>query len=70
MKTHKIFFGYDWGMESWATMYADAIVESHEATVQEFADYIRGNKPFMLKHYFQIPYIKRMVKRLLLQKRG
>lgn len=70
LKIHKVFFGYDWGMEKWATMYSEAIFESHEATVQEFEDYIKGNKPFFVKHYVQIPYIKRMIKRLIIQKRG
>lgn len=70
LKTHKAFFVYDWGMEKWATMYADAIVEAHEDTVQEFYDYIKGNKPFLLKHYFQIPYIKKGIKRFVYQKRG
>lgn len=70
LKVHKAFFVYDWGMEKWATMYSEAIFESHEATVQAFSDYIKGNKPFILKHYFQIPYIKRMLKRLINQKRG
>lgn len=65
IKVHKTFFVYDWGMEKWATMYSEAIVESHEETVQEFYDYIKGNRPFLLKHYFQVPYIKRMVKRLI-----
>ena len=70
LKVHRAFFAYDWGLETWTTMYADAIVESHEDTVQEFADYIKGNKPFLLRHYFQIPYIKRMVKRLIMSGRA
>ena len=70
LKAHRVFFGYDWGMESWTTMYAEALVESHESTVQEFSDYIKGIKPFMLQHYFQIPYIKRMIKRWIMKLRG
>lgn len=70
IKTHRSFFVYDWGMEKWTTIYADALVESHEATVIEFSDYIRGDKPFMFVHYFQLPYIKRMIKRTLNSIRG
>lgn len=70
LKTHRAFFGYDWGMEKWTTMYVEAIFEAHEATVDEFEDYIKGNKPFLLKHYFKISYIKKMVKKLLCRRRG
>lgn len=65
IRIHRAFFVYDWGMEKWTTMYADAIFESHEATVEEFSDYIKGYKPFLFMHYFQIPYIKRMAKRII-----
>ncbi len=64
MKAHKSFFGYDWGMEKWNIIYADAMYEAHEDTVQEFSDYIKCIKPFTFKHYFQIPYIKKIIKRL------
>ena len=70
MKAHRSFFGYDWGMEKWTTIYAEALFESHEDTVLEFADYIRGIKPFMFKHYFQLSYVKHMIKRVLSKRRG
>lgn len=70
LKVHKAFFVYDWGFEKWATMYAEAIVESHDDTVEEFFDYIKGYKPFLVKHYFQLPYIKKFIKRLIIRKRG
>lgn len=70
LKVHRAFFAYDWGMESWTTMYAGAIVEAHDSTVQEFSDYIKGVKPFMLQHYFQIPYMKQMIKRIIMKLKG
>ena len=67
MKIHRKIYGYDWGLEGWASIYAEALVEAHEATVKEFYDYIKGIKPFLWKHYFQLPYIKRMIKALILK---
>jgi len=65
IKTHKAFFGYDWGMEEWATIYAKEICEAHKETVEDLNEYITRRKPFLLKHYLQLHYIKRIIKRLM-----
>ena len=65
LKLHNRFFGYDWGMERWSIIYAEALLESHEDTVHAFFDYIKGNKPFLFHHYFQISYIKKKIKHLV-----
>ncbi len=65
IKIHRAFFSYDWGMERWTTIYAEALCEAHRETVEDLKEYICGEKPFLIRHYFQISYIKRAIKRLL-----
>lgn len=65
LKVHREFFGYDWGMEKWTTIYAKALYEAHQETVEDLKEYICAEKPFLIRHYFQISYIKHAVKRIL-----
>ena len=65
MKVYKNTYGYGWGMEWWMLMYSDVIFEAYMDSKKILGEYLSMKKPFMLKHFFSINYIKQRLKQFL-----
>ncbi len=62
MKEYRRTYHYQWFMEDWSVKYTDYIREAYLDSLNYFGEYLDGTKPFMLSHYFQLNYIKQIVK--------
>lgn len=59
MKCYRKFYAYNWYMEHWMLNSYDYIREGYEAGFQYYGKFLIGKKPFLLKHYFDIQYLRR-----------
>ncbi|MBR6563225.1 MAG: glycosyltransferase family 61 protein [Clostridia bacterium] len=65
MKAYKKEYGYRWFMEDWYTKYTDYLWEAYKDAYAAFGAYLSGQKPFLLRHCFELRYIKRLIKRII-----
>lgn len=65
MKSYKKEYRYQWYMLDWYAEYADYLLEAYQAGYQQFGEYLSGIKPFLLRHYFELHYIKQLIKRII-----
>lgn len=56
---------YQWYMGEWMLPHADSLYEIYEDSMAYFGDYMKGKRPFLWHHYFEIHYFKQFVKRLI-----
>lgn len=68
MRSYHDNYRHRWFMEDWYAEIADSLVEAYQDSYDVFRDFLDGNRPFLKEHYFQLHYIKQIIKRLL--KRG
>ena len=66
MKQYKAFYHYQWFMEDWSIQYTDYIREAYLDSLKYFGEYLDGNKPFKLSQYFQLHYIKKFIKKIII----
>lgn len=65
MKSYMREYHYQWFMEDWAEKYVGYIREGYKAGYDYYKEYLSGEKPFLLRHYFQKHYMKRIIKKFL-----
>lgn len=65
MRSYQSNYGYRWFMLPWYAEISDSLIEGYEENYPFFQEYLDGNRPFLREHYFQLHYIKQMIKRLL-----
>ncbi len=65
MKTYKQVYHYEWFMFDWSIKYTDYQREAYLDSLNYVGDYIYGRKPFKLSHYFELHYIKQIVKSII-----
>lgn len=65
MRSYQDNYRYRWHKESWYPEIADSLWEAYEDSYEYFKDYLDGNRPFLREHYFQLHYIKQLIKRIL-----
>lgn len=65
MASYRDNYRYRWHMESWYPEIADSLYEAYLDNYPYFQDYLDGNKPIYLEHYFQLHYWKQLIKRLI-----
>ena len=65
MKIYKKIYHYEWFMFDWSVQFTDYQREAYLDSLNYVGDYIRGTKPFKLSHYFQLHYIKQIIKSII-----
>ena len=65
MQSYQDNYRYRWHKESWYPEIADSLWEAYEDSYAYFKDFLDGNRPFLREHYFQLHYIKQLIKRIL-----
>lgn len=65
MRSYHDNYAYRWFMPGWYSEIADSLYEAYEDNYPRFQDYLDGNKPFLRQQYFQLHYLKIMIKRIL-----
>lgn len=65
MKSYQRLYHSRWFMEEYLLPGIDYHVEAYQDSLAYFGDYLRGERPFLVRHYFQWHYFKQMVKILL-----
>ena len=65
MRSYQDNYRYRWHKESWYPEIADSLWEAYEDSYEYFKDFLDGNRPFLREHYFQLHYIKQLIKRIL-----
>ncbi len=56
---------YQWYMGEWMIPNTDSLYEAYQDSMQYFGDYMRGKRPFLWHHYFELHYFKQFIKRLI-----
>ena len=65
MKSYEKEYHYQWYMDDWAIKYTDYLREGYNAGFDYYHDFMTGNKPFQLRHFFMPHYWKQGIKKLL-----
>lgn len=65
MKTYNKIYHYEWFMFDWSIKYTDYQREAYLDSLNYVGDYIYGRKPFKFSHYFQLHYIKQIIKSII-----
>lgn len=65
MKAYKDLYRYKWFMHDWYADFAESQIEGFQAGMAYFGDYLNGKKPFLWHHYFELHYLKQLIKRLI-----
>lgn len=65
MKTYNRAYHYEWFMSDWSVQYTDYQREAYLDSLNYVGDYIYGIKPFKFSHYFQLHYIKQIIKSII-----
>jgi hypothetical protein len=65
MRVYKTAYGYMWGFEDYQLSYADSIYEAYLDTLTDLGPYLNRTKAFSPLHYFQIHYIKQLIKQMI-----
>ena len=66
MRSYVHAYRFQWIMEDWCIEYTDMLREGYKEGFQYFGDFLTGNKPFCLKHYFSIHLWKLRLQKLIL----
>lgn len=65
MRSYQDLNHYNWFMQDWYGPFAESLYEGYQAGHVYFGDYLDGKRPFRWHHYFELHYLKQVVKRLL-----
>ena len=66
IKGYRSLYQYQWYTEDdWYLPYMPSLREAYLDSLNYLGDYIYGRKPFKLSHYFELHYIKQIVKSII-----
>lgn len=58
-------YGYKWHMEDYFMEHTDYLYEASVDTQNYFSDFLERRKPFVFSQYFEMYYIKQMIRRII-----
>ncbi|MBO7254515.1 MAG: glycosyltransferase family 61 protein [Clostridia bacterium] len=65
MENYRKEYNYRWYMDDWYVSYADYLWEAYKDGYKQFQDFLSGERPFKINHYFSWRYMKRFIRRAL-----
>ena len=64
-KAYEDLYHYNWFMADWYAPFTESFMEGFQAGRAFFGEYLDRKRPYRWYHYFQIHYLKQLIKRLL-----